>query len=59
MSINHEPMFKVKGSNPGTSILKFGLFKFSKCLTLDKNNDLAILVALLVLNELALMLYGL
>ena len=26
------PLLKVEGSNPGTSILKFGLFQFSKWL---------------------------
>ena len=45
------PMLKVEGSNPGASILKFGLFQFSKWLCLDKNNNLRILVALLVLND--------
>ena len=44
-------MLKVKGSNPGASILKFGLFQFSKWLCLDKNNNLKISVALLVLND--------
>ena len=34
------PMLKVEGSNPGASILKFGLFQFSKCLRLDKNINL-------------------
>ena len=29
-------MLKVEGSNPGASILKFGLFQFSKWLCLDK-----------------------
>ena len=45
------PMLKVEGSNPGASILKFGLFQFSKWLCLDKNNNLEISVALLVLND--------
>ena len=45
------PMLKVEGSNPGASILKFGLFQFSKWLCLDKNNNLGISVALLVLND--------
>ena len=45
------PMLKVEGSNPGASILKFGLFQFSKWLCLDKNNKLEISVALLVLND--------
>ena len=44
-------MLKVKGSNPGASILKFGLFQSSKWLCLEKNNNLRILVALLVLND--------
>ena len=44
------PMLKVEGSNPGASILKFGIFQFSKWLYLDKNNNLGISVALLVLN---------
>ena len=48
-------MLKVEGANPGISILKFGLFQFSKWLRLDKNNNLGILVALLVI-ELALTL---
>ena len=50
VSINHLPMLKVKGLNLGASILKFGLFQFSKWLCLDKNNNLGILVLLLVLN---------
>ena len=37
-------MLKVKGSNPGASILKFGLFQFSKWLHFDKSNNLGILV---------------
>ena len=45
-------MLKVEGSNPGVSILKFGLFQFLKWLHLDKNNYLGILVALLVLYDL-------
>ena len=45
------PMLKVEGSNPGASILKFGLFLFSKWLCLDKNNNLEISVTLLVLND--------
>ena len=45
------PMLKVEGSNPGAAILKFGLFQFSKWLCLDKNNNLGISVALLVLND--------
>ena len=44
-------MLKVEGSNPGTSILKFGLFQFLMWLCLDKNNNLGISVALLVLND--------
>ena len=44
-------MLNVEGSNPGASILKFGLFQFSKWLCLDKNNNLGISVALLVLND--------
>ena len=28
VSINHKPVLKVKGSGPGTSILKFSLFQF-------------------------------
>ena len=51
VSINHEPMLKVKVSNPGVSILKFGLFQFSKWFCLDKNNNLGVSVALLVLND--------
>ena len=38
-------------SNPGASILKFGLFQFFKGLYLDKKNNLRILVALLVLKD--------
>ena len=50
-------MLKVEGSNPGASILKLGLFQYSKWLCLDKNNNLRISVALLVIMiELALML---
>ena len=41
----------LEGSNLGTSILKFGLFQFSKWLHLDQNANLGILVALLVLND--------
>ena len=44
-------MLKVEGSNPGASILKFGLFQFSKWLYLDKNNNLGISVVLLVIND--------
>ena len=44
-------MLKVEGSNLGTSILKFGLFQFSKWLCLDKNNNLGISVALVALND--------
>ena len=44
-------MFKVEGSNLGTSIMQFGLFQFSKWLCLDKINYLGILVALLVLKD--------
>ena len=44
-------MLKAKGSNPGASILKFGLFQFTKWLGLDKNKNLRISVALLVLND--------
>ena len=33
-------MLKVEGSNPGASILKFGLFLFWKWLYLNKNNNL-------------------
>ena len=49
--INHLSMLKVKGSNPGASIFKFGLFQFSKWLCLDKNENLWISVALLILND--------
>ena len=45
------PMLKVKCSNPGISILKDGLFQYTKWLHLDKNNNLGILLALLVLND--------
>ena len=45
------PMLKVEGSNPGASVLKFGLFLFSKRLCLGKNNNLGISVMLLVLND--------
>ena len=45
-------MPKVEGSNPGVSILKFGLFQFSHVVAFGKNNNLGILVALLVLNDL-------
>ena len=45
------PMLKVEGSNTGASILKFGLYQFSKWMHLDKNNNLGISVALLVLND--------
>ena len=51
VSINHQPMLKVKGSNPGVSILKFGLFLVSKWLCLEKNNNLGISVVLLALND--------
>ena len=44
-------MVKVEGSNPGASILKFDLFQITKWLCLDKNNNLGISVALLVLND--------
>ena len=44
-------MLKVEGSYLGVSILKFGLFQFSKWLCSDKNNNLGILVELLVLND--------
>ena len=44
-------MRKVESSSPGTSILKFNLFQFSKWVCLDKNNNLGIAVALLVLND--------
>jgi hypothetical protein len=44
------PMLKVENSNPGASILKFGL-QFSKWWCLDKNNNLRISIALLVLND--------
>ena len=36
------PMLKVESSNLGASILKFGLFQFSKWLCLDQNNNLGI-----------------
>ena len=50
-------MLNVGGSHLGATILKFGLFQFSKWLGLDKNNNLGISVALVVLLiELALML---
>ena len=45
------PMLSVEGSNLGASILKFSIFQFSKWLCLDKNNNLGISVALLVLND--------
>ena len=51
VSINHKPMLKVKGSNPGAFILKFGLFQSSKKLLLDKNNTIGIKVVLLVLKD--------
>ena len=44
-------MLKVEGSNPGISILKFGIYPFSKGLRLDKNNNLEISVELLVLSD--------
>ena len=51
VSINQQTMLKVEGSNPGIYILKLDLFQFSKWLRLDKNYNLGILVALLVLND--------
>ena len=51
VSINHNPMLKIEGSNLGASILKFGLFQFSKWLCSEKNNNLGISVELLVLND--------
>ena len=42
-------MLTVEGSNPSISILKFSLFQLSKFLHLDKNKNIRILVALLVL----------
>ena len=44
-------MLKAEGSNQGVSILKFGLFQFSRWSLLDKNNNLGILVVLLFLND--------
>ena len=51
VSINQETILKVKGLIPGISILKFGLFLFSKWLRLEKNSNLGISVALVVLND--------
>ena len=45
------PMLKAEGSNPGPSILKFVLFQVWKWLCLDKNDNVGISVALLVLSD--------
>lgn len=44
-------ILKAKGSNPGASIMNFGLFQFTKWLCLDKNNYTGILDALLVIYD--------